>query len=358
MPRWKLAGINFDHFHMGDNLRMASEHPDVEIVGICDEQPQRMETAAGNFGLSGERIFTDYRECLERTKPDVVLLCPATAEHGPWVERVAPFDVHILMEKPFAASLAEADRMISAIQPTGKRLAINWPLQWAPPYRTAFRLIQEGRIGQVIEVHHYGGNRGPLFHTADKVEIDPQTVEAQKPHSWFYKRDHGGGSMLDYLGYGTTLGSWFQGGKVPLEVTAVVDEPPGLEVDEHSIVVARYEHGLSKFETRWGTLTDPWTVQPEPKCGFVIVGTDGTIAAYDYDKAIRLQTRQKPEGEHLPVDTVQPPHQNPVQYFLARLQEDLPLEGPLSLELSRLGQQIVDSAALSAAEKRTVPLVS
>ena len=77
MPRWKLAAINFDHFHMGDNLRMAHEHPDVEIVGICDEQPERMSEAAQSFQIPQNQIFVDYRLCLERTKPDVVLLCPA-----------------------------------------------------------------------------------------------------------------------------------------------------------------------------------------------------------------------------------------------------------------------------------------
>jgi hypothetical protein len=41
--KWKIAGINFDHMHMGDLLRQASEHPKVEIVGISDEQPERME---------------------------------------------------------------------------------------------------------------------------------------------------------------------------------------------------------------------------------------------------------------------------------------------------------------------------
>jgi glucose-fructose oxidoreductase len=34
MKRWKIAGINFDHFHMGDNLRMAFNHPAVELVGV------------------------------------------------------------------------------------------------------------------------------------------------------------------------------------------------------------------------------------------------------------------------------------------------------------------------------------
>ena len=35
MAKWKVAGINFDHFHMGDLLREAFNHPDAEIVGIC-----------------------------------------------------------------------------------------------------------------------------------------------------------------------------------------------------------------------------------------------------------------------------------------------------------------------------------
>ena len=52
------------------------------------------------------------------------------------------------------------------------------------------------------------------------------------------------------------------------DVTAMMHVPTGLEVDEHSVTVARYEHGLSKFETRWGTFSDPWTNQPQPKCGF------------------------------------------------------------------------------------------
>ena len=122
---------------------------------------------------------------------------------------------------------------------------------------TAKRLIDEGAIGEVIEVHFYDGNRGPLFHTADKVEISPEEREREKPFTWFYKKEAGGGSLLDYLGYGATLGTWYHGGRAPIEVTTVVDEPSHLEVDEHSITVARYACGLSKFETRWGTHFGP-----------------------------------------------------------------------------------------------------
>ncbi|MBL9135150.1 MAG: Gfo/Idh/MocA family oxidoreductase [Verrucomicrobiales bacterium] len=357
-PRtWRIAGINFDHFHMGDLLRYAAGHPRAEIVGISDEHPQRMEEAIRKLGISRDRSFTDYRQCLEQTRPDVVILCPAASQHGTWVKKVAPYGAHVMVEKPFAASLKEADGMIRAM-PKGSTLMINWPLQWAGSHRKAFELVESGAIGEVLNVWHFGGNRGPLWHGADKDEKTAEQVAREKPKSWFYKKAHGGGSLLDYLGYGTTLCTWYQGGKRPLDVTATVDHPAGLEVDEHSIVVARYAHGLSKFETRWGTFTDPWTIQPQPRCGFVIAGTEGTISNYDYDDFVTVQTRRRPKPHRVAAPSPKAPHQNPVQYLLHCLDRQEPLSGPVSLPISRIGQEIVDAAVKSARTRRTVPLAA
>jgi glucose-fructose oxidoreductase len=261
------------------------------------------------------------------------------------------------MEKPFAANLGEADRMITAMRQTGKQLAINWPLRWVASHVTAKRLVDEGAIGQVIEVHYYDGNRGPMRHLADKVEVSEEEANRRKAESWFYKKREGGGSLQDYLGYGVTLGTWYHGGRAPIEVTCTMYRPAGLEVDEHSVTVARYEKGLSKFETRWGTFTDPWTHPPQPRCGFVIVGSAGTISSFDYAKSVRVQTTEKPEGFDVKSDELKPPFQNPVQYFLHCLQAGVPVEGPLSVEMSRLGQRIVDTAMRSAEERRTVALI-
>lgn len=357
MSKFKVVGINFDHMHMGDNLRMVFDHPDCEIAGICDEQPARMTDAVRNFSIPENRTFTDYRKCIESTDPDLVILCPATAQHGTWTERVAPYGKSILIEKPFAATLQEADHMLRICQLHHVCLAINWPLTWYPPHRTAKRLIDEGIIGDLREVHFYDGNRGPLWHTADKVEKTADMVAREKRTSWFYQSDSGGGSLLDYLGYGTTLGTWFLDGQQPVEVTCTVDEPDQIQVDEHSITVARYRSGLSKFETRWGTFTDPWTHQPQPKCGFVLVGSDGTISSYDYELTVRLQTAANPEGVIMPVDVIDPPYQNPVQYVHHCLTRGIDIDGPLSPTISRVGQQIVDTAFLSAQTKRTLPLV-
>lgn len=353
----KIAGINFDHFHMGDLLRMVFDHPTAEIVAICDEDAERMQPVADNFSIPPARVFTDHRACLELTKPDIVILCPATAGHAEWVEKVAPFGVHILMEKPMAASISDADRMIRAMSSTGKTMAINWPLVWYPAHRTAKRLIDDGMIGDPIEVHYYGGNRGPLYHVADKIEISEEEVQRRKPSSWFYKKESGGGSLLDYLGYGVTLGTWLMNGKSPIEVTAVIDQPAGLEVDEHCITVARYDCGISKFETRWGTFTDPWIHQPQPKCGFVVVGSAGTVSSYDGEPSVRVQTKKQPAGYEIAVDELKSPHRNPVEHMIHCLESGEPLIGPLTAEMSRKGQQIVDTAVMSAAEKRTLPLV-
>lgn len=353
----RVVGISFEHMHMGDNLRMAAEHSECEIVGVCDSQLDRMAAAIRDLNIPSDSVFEDWEECLRQAQPDLIVLCPATGDHAKWVERVAPFGKPILMEKPMASTLAEADRMLEACREFDVALAINWPLVWVASHRTAKRLVDEGRIGSIREVHYYDGNRGPLWHTAGKEELTAEQVQDEKPKSWFYRQDAGGGSLLDYLGYGVTLGTWFLGGQKPIEVTTVMDQPAGLEVDEHSVTVARYEFGLSKFETRWGTFTDPWTHQPQPKCGFVIVGSEGTISSYDYEPLVRVQDRNHPEGIELPVDSLEAPGQNPIQYFVDCLTTGRPVEGPLSPEMSRIGQQIVDTAYQSAQARATLPLL-
>lgn len=350
----RIAGISFDHMHMGDLLRMVAAHPGAELVGIFDPDRARMQGAVEAFGIPESRVFTDFEACMA-TKPDLAILCSAPASHADYTERLAAHGCHVFVEKPFAASVSDARRMIAAME--GKVLAINWPLAWVEAHVTAKRLIERGVIGDLIEVHFYDGNRGPLFHLADKVEVSPEEVERQKPGSWWYKAASGGGSLRDYLGYGATLGTWFMDGAAPLEVTCVVDETPGIEVDQHAIAVCRYAKGLSKMETRWGTFTDPWTIQPQPKCGFVFVGTEGTIASYDYADHVTVQTRAHPEPTPVAAEPLPEGARNAIEYVIGCIEDGRPITGPLSPEVSLTGQRIVDTAVQSAREKRTLALL-
>lgn len=357
MSPWNVVGIDFSHMHMGDDLRMVHEHPDAVIAGVCDARPGKMEDAIRDFDIPSDRIFTDVDACLEASSPDLAILCPPTGRRVELVERVAARGVPILLEKPFAASVEDADRITEACARHGVPLGIHWPLAFYPPHVTAKRLIDEGVLGRITSCNYYDGNRGPLYHVADKRETSAAFRTAEKAASWFYRAEEGGGSLLDYLGYGATLGTWFLDGAIPLEVSSMVDEPEGLEVDEHSITILRYPFGLSRMETRWGTFTDPWVHQPQPKCGFEIVGTEGTLTSYDYEEVVRLQTRTRPEIHALPVDPLAPPRANPVQWMIECLRHGAPIEGTLSPDLCRVGQRIVDTAVRSAAQKRTLSLV-
>ena len=358
MAKIKIVGISFDHMHMGDLLRLAHDHPDAEIVGLFDPDPARMAPAAAQFGIAADRLFTDFDTCMAATSPDLAILCAATADHAAYTERLAACGVHVFVEKPFAASIAEARRMVAAMEPTGKLLAINWPLAWVESHVTAKRLIDQGLIGDLTEIHYYGGNRGPLYHLADKIEVTPEEVERQKPDSWWYKRASGGGSLLDYLGYGATLGTWYMNGEPPLEVTCVVDEMPGVEVDQHAITVCRYARGLSRMETRWGTFTDPWTIQPQPRCGFVFVGTQGTMASWDYTDHVMVQTRARPEPTPIAADPLPVGRRNAIEYVLSCIAQGTPITGPLDPALCLTAQRIIDTAVLSSREKRTLALIA
>src|ERR1700746_1707819 len=77
MRTWRVAGINFDHLHMGDLLREGDEHPCHETIAICHVETDRMEAARKALSIPDDRVFTDVDRCIRSAKPDLIILCPA-----------------------------------------------------------------------------------------------------------------------------------------------------------------------------------------------------------------------------------------------------------------------------------------
>ncbi len=351
----RLVGIGFDHMHMGDQLRTAVAEPGVTLVGAIDTDADRMRDVCRSVGLADLAQVSDpgaVDAALEQWAPDIAVVCSTTAEHRHWVERLAPLGVAVLLEKPFGPDLGDVDAMIATAAAHGSSLGVNWPLAWYPTHRTAHRLVTAGRIGDITEVHFYDGNRGPLRHLHDKIEVD--ATDDARSGSWWYSKAAGGGSLLDYLGYGTTLGTWFRGGELPLTVTATTHVAPGLEVDEQAVVVAGYRSGLSSFQTRWGTFTDPWNHLTQPRSGFVLVGTEGTLSSYDYDRHVTLQDAEDLDGLEIGVDRLALEVSTGLGALLHHLDTGEPVDGPLSAQIGRTGQLMVDAAVLSAETGRRV----
>jgi hypothetical protein len=87
------------------------------------------------------------------------------------------------------------------------------------------------------------------------------------------------------------------------------------------------------------------------------VGTQGTLSSYDYDPVVTIQTVEQQAHRAIAADALPAGRRAPVEYMLDCIANNTDVTGPLSPDLSRIGQQITDSAVLSAREKRTVALL-
>ncbi len=332
---WRVVGANFDQMHMNTNLEWIADHDKTELVGVCDESPGSstgsVHRVVDELGLAADRAYDSLDRCLDELTPDVVIGCPKNADHAEFVERVAPHDLAIAIEKPLAMTLADADRMLDAVAGSDSRLFVNWPVMWDPAKHTLKALVETGTIGEVLEVQYYGGNAG-----------------APPDDSWFYDPDAGGGSLLDYLCYGATFTTWFRDGDLPTAVTTETYTPPELEVDVQSATVCRYETGLSTFQTTWRMVTNPWETQPQPAKGYEIVGTEGSISTRERSAPIRVQTRDRPEGYAVDPDPPAPRFENLATYLVDRLETGAEPEGPADPAFCREAQRIIETARRSA----------
>jgi predicted dehydrogenase len=136
------AGVFSMHFP-------AVKQPFVDLVGVCDirEEPGRARAA----GL-GVPFYTDYRQMIADLKPDVAVVITPHYCHAEIAIHCLAAGCHVLVEKPMALEVAEADAMIAAARQAGKLLAVNFQHRQRPEVRAARQLIREGRLGRLQRV--------------------------------------------------------------------------------------------------------------------------------------------------------------------------------------------------------------
>jgi predicted dehydrogenase len=128
---------------------------DVRLVAVADSDPEGLRAAGERTGA--ERLYSDYREMLDKERPDLVSVCPRWVDcHADMVIACANARVKgIFCEKPFARTLAEADAMIDACERNGIRLAVAH--RRASAYEQyAKTLVDEGVIGEIQVMRGHG----------------------------------------------------------------------------------------------------------------------------------------------------------------------------------------------------------
>ncbi len=145
----KLGGYGHDQ-HLAWELR-----DDVEIVGLSDpDEGGRVKRAAE---CHAQRTYADYRDMLEKERPDLVTVAPrCTIHHKEYVLAAAACGAHGFIEKPLATELAEADEMIAAVEAKKLKWAIAFNWHRTAEVLHAIKMVREGLVGQVMELRARG----------------------------------------------------------------------------------------------------------------------------------------------------------------------------------------------------------
>lgn len=129
--------------------------PSVEVVAVADEDEAGLAEAAKRLGVTD--TYSDYRQMLDSAELDIVSVCER------WVDRhceitLAAMDrgLHVFMEKPFCVDLEEADKIVEASSRSGSKLGIGHPTRYSPKLPALKKLIDDGKIGRILEYRARG----------------------------------------------------------------------------------------------------------------------------------------------------------------------------------------------------------
>jgi predicted dehydrogenase len=132
-----------------------NDHPEIEVVGLADPDPTGRAQAQSR--CRARRAYADYRELLEKERPQLVAVGPRhTDQHHAIVTAALRSGAHVLVEKPFAQSLAEADEMNALAQSRRLKIAVSHQLRLAPSVQHLKRKLDEGLLGKLITIHAHG----------------------------------------------------------------------------------------------------------------------------------------------------------------------------------------------------------
>lgn len=127
----------------------------VEVVAVADENEPGRADCAKRLGVA--QTFADYREMLERAKPQIVSVAPRWLDcHRDMVVACAQAGAHIFMEKPIGRTLEEADEMIAACERAKIKCAIAHQTRYSPRLARVKELIAHGQLGEIIELRGRG----------------------------------------------------------------------------------------------------------------------------------------------------------------------------------------------------------
>lgn len=125
------------------------------LVGVCDVNRKQAESMARRFNVS--KVYSDPMKLLSEQQLDVVHILTPPQTHADLAIAAMEAGVHVLVEKPMAVSLEEADLMVKTAQRTGMRLCVDHNRLFDPVMLQARQMVAGGALGEVVGVEAFQG---------------------------------------------------------------------------------------------------------------------------------------------------------------------------------------------------------
>ena len=268
-------GMAMPHSHVSAYDYVA----DTELVAVCDLSEDAIANYRSDWDtrLPEVNVYTSHKELLEKENLDIISVVTGDNVHAQiTVDAVDAGVKGVLCEKPIASSLADADRMIEAVESAGVPLVVDHSRRWMFPWVQAAQLVEEGAIGEVVRVvANQGGPRAMLFRNGTHM-CDTINWFAQGNPTAVYGINEKG-----FEGYGPRYAS--DGGHDP-------DTDPAVSI------LVEYDNDVRAFWNQCKTMPGVFQVDTYGTEGYIQVSQDRATITTGSKK--NLLTRDIPHAQH------------------------------------------------------------
>lgn len=132
--------------HTGQAHAVLKERADVTLCGVAAGSEQENMTASFDPSVP---FYASYTNMLDEVKPDLAVVSPVFGKTGEVILACAARSIDVFSEKPVATTLAELERVETAVRESGIRFCAMHYLRYRPSFYHAARLVREGAIGEV-----------------------------------------------------------------------------------------------------------------------------------------------------------------------------------------------------------------
>ena len=175
----------------------------LELAAVCDVKPEAMETLLAKHGLEQDtsiRRYTDYKEMVETEKPTLVGIATESGIHAEIALYCIAHSVNVIIEKPMAMSMADADAIVEAAQRNHVKVCACHQNRFNPAVQATRKALEEGRFGKLSHGSiHVRWNRNKGYYD-------------QAPWRGTWAQD--GGCLMNQCIHGVDLLRWMMGGEV------------------------------------------------------------------------------------------------------------------------------------------------